>query len=85
MKFGSMSLKVMKYVSSNGYNSYNLRVNINFCPTLCQKWLAHLVRIAYKKTDEWSMEWQRMTASGTTTYENEWCKEWQRITANERN
>ena len=40
--------------------------------------------IVYKKTDEWYIEWQRVTTSGTTSYnnDNEWqwvYSEWQRI------
>ena len=45
--------------------------------------------IVYKKTDEWYIEWQRVTTSGTTS-DNEWQrvttsgttsdKEWQRMT-----
>ena len=31
--------------------------------------------IVYKKTDEWYIEWQRMTTS-----DNEWYNEWQRVT-----
>ena len=40
--------------------------------------------IVYKKTDEWYIEWQRVTKSGTTS-DNEWQrvttndKEWQRV------
>ena len=36
----------------------------------------------YKKTDERFIEWQRVTASGTTN-DSEWYNEWQRVTANE--
>ena len=35
--------------------------------------------IVYKKTDEWYIEWQRMTTSGTTN-DNEWYNEWKRVT-----
>ena len=43
--------------------------------------------IVYKKTDEWYIEWQRVTTSGTTsdyewrvtTNDNEWHNEWQRV------
>ena len=54
----------------------------------CEFW-----KIAYKKTDEWYIEWQRVTTSGTTsdnewqrvvqrvtTNDNEWYNEWQRMT-----
>ena len=34
--------------------------------------------IVYKKTDEWYIEWQRVTTSYTTS-ENEWYNEWQRV------
>ena len=37
-----------------------------------------LVRIVYKKTDEWYIKWQRVTTSGTTS-DNEWYNEWQRV------
>ena len=33
--------------------------------------------IVYKKTDEWYIEWQRVT-----TNDNEWYNEWQRVTTN---
>ena len=36
----------------------------------------------YKNTDERFIEWQRVTASGTTN-DSEWYNEWQRVTANE--
>ena len=49
--------------------------------------------IVYKKTDEWYIEWQRITASDNVWYnewqrmttsgtisDNEWCNEWQRVT-----
>ena len=48
--------------------------------------------IVYKKTDEWYIEWQRVTMSGAandnewqrvvqrmTTSDNEWYNEWQRV------
>ena len=34
----------------------------------------HLFSIIYKKTDEWHIEWQRMTTS-----DNEWYNEWQQM------
>ena len=36
--------------------------------------------IVYKKTDEWYIEWQRVTTSGTTS-DSEWYNEWQWMTA----
>ena len=53
------------------------------------KWIRPVV---YRKTDEWYIEWQRMTTSGTTsdnewqrvtTNDNEWYNEWQRMTMSE--
>ena len=46
--------------------------------------IIHASSIVYKKTDEWYIEWQRVTTSGTTSYnnDNEWqwvYSEWQRI------
>ena len=37
-----------------------------------------LVRIVYKKTDEWYIKWQRVTTSGTTN-ENKCFKEWKQM------
>ena len=55
--------------------------------------LWHIFMIIYKKTDEWYIEWQRMTindnewynewqliTTSATTSENEWYNEWQRVT-----
>ena len=48
--------------------------------------------IVYKKTDEWYIEWQRVTTSSTTsdnewqrrtTNDKEWCKEWQQVVQRE--
>ena len=48
-----------------------------------------LVRIVYKKTDEWYIKWQRVTTNDNewqrvvqrvTTNDNEWYNEWQRVT-----
>ena len=54
-----------------------------------------IMMIAYKKTDEWYIEWHRMTTSATT-HDNEWHRvvqrtttscasdnEWQRVTKND--
>ena len=38
-----------------------------------------IVVIVYKKTDEWYIEWQRVTASGTTS-DNKWQRVVQRVT-----
>ena len=56
-----------------------------------------LREIVYKKTGEWYIEWQRMTSSGTTSYNEwqwvttsgttsnkEWYNEWQRMTTNDK-
>ena len=52
----------------------------------------HACKIVYKKTDEWYIEWQRMTKSDNewynewqrmTTSDNEWYNEWQRVTSND--
>ena len=49
--------------------------------------------IVYKKTDEWYIEWERVTTSGTTS-DNEWervvqrvttsDKEWQKVTTSDK-
>ena len=39
--------------------------------------------IVYKKTDEWYIEWQRLTTSGITS-DNEWYNELQRMTASDK-
>ena len=39
--------------------------------------------IVYKKTDEWYIEWQRMTTSDNELY-NEWYNEWQRMTTSDK-
>ena len=36
------------------------------------------IMIVYKKTDEWYIEWQRVTTS-----DNEWYNEWQRMTTSD--
>ena len=56
----------------------------------CKCIIDHIAEgIVYKKTDEWNIEWQRMTTSDNewqrvitsgTTSDNEWYNEWQRIT-----
>ena len=44
-----------------------------------------LLRIIYKKTDEWYIEWvqQVQQVQQVTTCDNEWYNEWQRMTAND--
>ena len=51
------------------------------------------ITIVHKKTDEWYIEWQRVTTSGTTSdnewqrvtaNDNEWYNEWQRVTKSDR-
>ena len=37
--------------------------------------------IVYKLTDEWYIQWQRMTSSGTTN-DNDWYNKWQRVVQN---
>ena len=38
--------------------------------------------IVYKHTDEWCIEWQRMTTSGATN-KNQWYNEWEPMTTND--
>ena len=54
----------------------------------CFKTKERVSLIVYKKTDEWYIEWQRMTNSDNewynewqwmTTSDNEWYNEWQRV------
>ena len=60
------------------------------------RFLVRLLEVAYKKTDEWCIQWQKVRMSGTTsdnewqqvvqhvtTNENEWQRVKQRVTANE--
>ena len=51
-----------------------LRLTIKFYKKLC------LPAIVYKKTDEWYVEWQRVTMSGTIN-----SNEWQRVTKMTKN
>ena len=41
-------------------------------------WKILFISIVYKKTDEWYIEWQRATTSGTTSDD-----EWQRVTTSD--
>ena len=40
------------------------------------------IKIVYKKTDEWYVEWQRVVQR-VTTNDNEWYNEWQRMTTSD--
>ena len=39
----------------------------------------YILKIVYKKTDEWYLEWQRVTTS-----DNEWYNEWQEMTTSDK-
>ena len=67
------------FVKKDSNTGFFLRIIRNFEERLFYRTPPVAASIAYKKTDEWYIEWQRVATSGTKS-DNKWYKEWQRMT-----
>ena len=71
------------------WNIFDIALNFNsyFILTYYLWFSKPFLMIVYKKTDEWYIEWQRVTTNNNECYnewknDSEWYNEWQQMTTN---